>query len=46
MCMVRMVGDLSPSISEFLADTGLPLAQCHQNYQAMDLPLRQDLVPR
>jgi len=33
------------NISEFLADTGLPLAQCHQNYQAMDLPLRQDLVP-
>jgi cell division control protein 45 len=28
-------------LNEFLADTGLPLQQCAQNYQAMDLALRQ-----
>lgn len=32
-------------LNEFLADTGLPLVQCRQNFQSMDLALRQDLVP-
>lgn len=32
-------------LREFLADAGLPLQQCNQNYQSMDLLLRQDLVP-
>ena len=32
-------------LNEFLADTGLPLQQCEQNYQSMDLALRHDLVP-
>ena len=32
-------------VSEFLADAGLPLQQCQQSYQAMDLILRNDVVP-
>ena len=32
-------------LNEFLADTGLPLQQCQQYYQSMDLALRQDLAP-
>ena len=32
-------------LNEFLADTGLPLQQCEQNYQSMDLAHRQDLAP-
>jgi len=32
-------------LSEFLADMGLPLNQCSQNFQNMDLSLRQDIIP-
>jgi len=32
-------------ISEFLADMGLPLQQCNQVFNSMDLSLRQDIVP-
>lgn len=32
-------------LSEFLADMGLPLQQCSQNFQNMDLALKQDIVP-
>lgn len=32
-------------VSEFLADAGLPLQQCQQSFQAMDLALRNDVVP-
>ena len=32
-------------VSEFLADAGLPLQQCQQSFQAMDLVLRNDVVP-
>ena len=31
-------------MSEFLADLGLPLAQCKQKFSAMDLALRNDVV--
>ena len=30
-------------LSEFLAESGLPLAQCKQNYETMDLSLRNDI---
>jgi len=32
-------------ISEFLADMGLPLQQCNQVFNSMDLSLKQDIVP-
>jgi len=32
-------------ISEFLADMGLPLQQCNQLFNSMDLSLKQDIVP-
>jgi len=32
-------------LSEFLADMGLPLQQCNQVFNSMDLALRQDIVP-
>ena len=32
-------------LSEFLAELGLPLAQCKQEFSAMDLALRTDICP-
>ena len=32
-------------LSEFLAELGLPLAQCKQEFSAMDLALRNDICP-
>eukprot|EP00095_Tigriopus_kingsejongensis_P001973 maker-scaffold886_size84816-snap-gene-0.33 protein:Tk01973 transcript:maker-scaffold886_size84816-snap-gene-0.33-mRNA-1 annotation:"cell division control protein 45 homolog" len=32
-------------LSEFLAELGLPLVQCRQNFSTMDLQLRNEIVP-
>ena len=30
-------------LNEFLADMGLPLLQCHQNYSSMDMEIRREV---